>query len=59
MSVSLAIAVNAIAAVALLAVLAWAMARAGRLRPHEPADENVEVIQLRRGARVEVDRRAA
>jgi hypothetical protein len=59
MPLALAIVLNVVFAVGLLAVLAWTMTRPGRLRPHEPAAEHVEVIQLPRGPVVEVDRRAA
>jgi hypothetical protein len=58
MSLYLAIAINAIFAVGLLGGLAWMMSHPRRLVAHEPAAENVEVINLR-GTSVEVERRAA
>jgi uncharacterized membrane protein len=57
MSTSLGIALNVIADAGLVGLLAWVLSRTGRLAPHEPAAPNVEVIQLRRGPTVEVERR--
>ena len=59
MSLSLAIALNVILDVALLGGLAWLMARPGRLRPHEPVAEHVEVIQFPTGLVAEVETRRA
>lgn len=56
MSVTLAIALNVILDVGVVGVLAWVMTRPSKLTPHRPAAPNVEVIQLRRGATVEVER---
>ncbi len=62
MSLTLAIVINATLCAALVGALAWAMSHAGRLRPHEPEHPQLEVIQLRDGARVVTEmpqRRAA
>ena len=59
MSLPLAMTLNAIFAVALLAGLAWLMSRARKLKPHEPADEHVEVIRFPSGLVAEVDTRRA
>ena len=59
MSLSLALTLNVIFVVALLAILAWLMSRAGKLQPHEPAAEHVEVIQFPSGLVAEVERRRA
>lgn len=56
MSVTLATALNAILDAGILGALAWVMTRPAKLTPHQPAAPNVEVIQLRRGATVEVER---
>jgi hypothetical protein len=56
MSVTLAIALNVIFDAGILGALAWVMTRPHKLTPHEPAAPGVEVIQLHRGATVEVER---
>lgn len=56
MSVTFAIALNVILDAGVLCALAWVMSRPGKLTPHVPAAPNVEVIQLHRGATVEVER---
>ena len=59
MSLSLVIALNVVLDALLLGGLAWVMSRAGRLEPHEPAAEGVEVIQFPRGLVAEVEKRRA
>jgi hypothetical protein len=64
MSLSLVIALNVILDAGLLSLLAWFMSHPRHLEPHQPAADNVEVIQFPNGlvAEVEVDletRRAA
>jgi hypothetical protein len=59
MSLSLVIALNVVLDAGLLAGLAWVMSRPGRLEPHQPAAENVEVVQFPRGLVVEVEKRRA
>jgi hypothetical protein len=56
MSLTLAIALNLVLDLGLLGALAWMMSHPRRLTAHEPAAPNVEVIQLRRGDVVEVER---
>jgi hypothetical protein len=56
MSPTVGIAINLIADIGLLGLLAWAMSRPAKLRSHEPAAANVDVVQLRRGPTVEVQR---
>lgn len=59
MSTPLVIALNVILDVILLGGLAFAMSHARRLRPHEPAAENVEVVQFPTGLVAEVETRRA
>jgi len=59
MSLSLVIALNAALDVLLLGGLAFVMTRPRRLDPHEPAAENVEVIQFPTGLVAEVEKRRA
>jgi hypothetical protein len=59
MSLSLVIALNLALDAALLGGLAWFMSHARRLQPHEPAAENVEVIQFPSGLVAEVETRRA
>lgn len=59
MSLSLVIALNVILDALLLGGLAFAMTRTRRLEPHEPAAENVEVIQFPTGLVAEVEKRRA
>ncbi|MGO9487649.1 MAG: hypothetical protein ACLQBB_01320 [Solirubrobacteraceae bacterium] len=57
MSLTLAIALNLIAAVALLGGLAWMMVHARKLTPHEPAARHLRVVSLPDSARVVVAER--
>ncbi len=59
MSLSLVIALNVILDGGLLAGLAWVMSRPTLLEAHEPAAENVEVVQFPRGLVAEVETRRA
>ena len=59
MSLSLVIALNVILDALLLGGLAFVMSRPRRLEPHEPAAENVEVIQFPTGLVAEVEKRRA
>jgi Flp pilus assembly protein CpaB len=60
MSLSLVIALNAVLDVGLLGILAWFMSHPRHFEPHQPAAENVEVIQFPDGLVAEVEvRRAA
>lgn len=59
MSTPLVIALNVILDAALLGGLAFVMSRARRLEPHEPAAENVEVVQFPTGLVAEVETRRA
>ncbi|HEY2436029.1 MAG TPA: hypothetical protein VGH93_02545 [Solirubrobacteraceae bacterium] len=64
MTLSLAIAINAVAMFTLVGLLTFAMSRAARLRPHvgsaaTPATPAVEQIQHRRSAPAPRARRAA
>lgn len=59
MSQSLLIALNVVLDVGLLGGLGWVMSRARHLEPHEPAAENVEVVQFPRGLVASVEKRRA
>ena len=59
MSLSLAIALNVIADVALLGGLSWAMTRPSRLKPHVPSARRLVLAEVRPTQRVEEERRAA
>jgi hypothetical protein len=59
MSLTLVIALNAILDAGLLGGLAWFMSHPRKLVPHEPAAENVEVIQFPSGLVAEVEKRRA
>ncbi|HEY0517348.1 MAG TPA: hypothetical protein VGD00_09525 [Solirubrobacteraceae bacterium] len=59
MPLSLAIALIAVLDVGLLGTLAWFMSHPRKLVPHEPAAENVEVIQFPSGLVAEVETRRA
>jgi hypothetical protein len=59
MSLSLAIALNVLLDAGLLGLLVWFMSHPRNLVPHEPAAENVEVIQFPNGLVAEVETRRA
>jgi hypothetical protein len=59
MSLSLVLALNVVLDAGLVAGLAWVMSRPGSLEPHQPAAENVEVVQFPRGLVAEVEKRRA